>query len=290
MKAIVKEATQLIDFLCEIMQTSKKAPARNVLKFGAVQVDGEIIKKPNHELAPGQMVQILKQGVETKPQNEEKPSPFAIHYEDEAIILVHKPAGLLSIGTQHEKRETLHSLLFGYMQSKNGGRVYSVHRLDRFVSGLMVFAKTSEAKTNLQLNWHEASKRYVALVSGIPPEREGRIETWLKEVSTQRVEVCEESEDAKHSITEYKFLRKIHGNALLDINLLSGRRHQIRVHLAHLGYPILGDRVYGKGKAKYPEILLSSYFLRFRHPITGKMQSFEIPKPRWEQHFQKKRK
>ena len=281
MKATVKKPGKLLDFLLEMMQTSKKTTARQLLKFNGVKLDGNLEKRANRDIQPGQVVEINR--VEKPVGDSLGPGGRGVRllYEDEAILVARKPAGLLSIGTDLEKNKTMHALLFGYVQANEGGRVYAVHRLDRPVGGVMVFAKTSEAKTDLQLNWKDAQKRYVALVAGKPPRPAGRIENWLEEISPQKVVVTDESPRAKFSITEYSTRGMKGDHSLLDINLLTGRRHQIRVHMAHLGCPIVGDRVYGTGIQGSNEIMLFAYSLSFRHPITGKNVTFKADLPKW---------
>ncbi len=282
MKATVQAVTPLMDFLLKMFGNPSKATVRQKVKYGAVAVDGNVVRRTDIVLEPGQVVEISKV---TKPVAEEKETvktPGHIYHEDESIIIAHKPAGLLTMATDKEKELTLYSLLYSYMAAKqDGGRVFVVHRLDRNVAGLMVFAKTIEAKTDLQLNWDTTEKRYMALVEGRPPQPKGRIETWLEEIGPHKVRVCRESPEAKFSITEYETLKEMEGHTLLDINLLTGRRHQIRVHLAHLGCPIVGDRAYGTPIHGRTEVLLFSYFLRFRHPSTGKYVTFKIPVPKF---------
>lgn len=277
MKATVKQQILLMDFLLQALGSSKNA-IRQMLRFSRVTVDDKVVSRADLLLEPGQVVKV---GSAVKPEaDQKKVGPSEIKYEDDSIIVVEKPAGLLSISTDREKRETLHSLLYGYMQAKEQGRVYIVHRLDRDVAGLMVLAKTSSAKTNLQLNWDQAQKRYMALVVGKPPEPKGRIELWLEEESTFKMRVTRESETSKLSITEYQVLEELEGHTLLDINLLTGRRHQIRISLAHMGCPIVGDRVYGTPIPFRTEIHLFAYSLSFRHPVTGKILSFKSVVPK----------
>jgi len=282
MKDTVKKPGVLLDFMLEMMKTDKKKSARQMLKFNGVKLDGKTVKRGDLEIKPGQVVEISRTEKPTGKLYCSAKSPIQIHFEDEAIIIAQKPAGLLSVSTETEKKQTMHHILYGYVERKEGGRVFAVHRLDRDVAGLMVFAKTVEIKTSLQNEWEDVQKRYVALVSGKPPMPEGTVENWLQEVAAQKVQVTEKGPGAKYAITEYSTRKSMGTHTLLDINLITGRRHQIRVHLAHMGCPIVGDRIYGKGTYGSSDILLFSYFLSFRHPGTKKMLSFKVPIPTWE--------
>lgn len=289
MKATVKEPGLLLDFLLELMQTTKKKTCRQMLKFNGVKVDGVIVKRANFEVTPGQVIEVKRVNKTSANRARSTKDGFRVHYEDKTIIVVEKPAGLLSTSTDHEKNQTMHAQLNEYLQACEGGRAYTVHRLDRSVAGLMVFAKTLSAQTDLQIGWKHANKKYVALVEGLPEKPEGRIETWLEEISSYEVKVSNDaSPKAKFSTTEYS-TRKTFGNfSLLDINLLTGRRHQIRVHLAHIGCPIVGDPVYGSGARYTHDIRLFAYFLNFRHPGTGRMTTFKVPIPDWDASHRKK--
>lgn len=282
MKATVKNPGLLLDFLLEMMRTDKKKSARQLLKFGQVSIDGLVVKRGDATINPGQLVEISKA---VKPAEKLTGAPkgaFPVLFEDADIIVVQKPSGLLSIASDFEKKETLQNLLSSYVDRVEGGRVYVVHRLDRNVGGVMVFAKNLQAKSDIQANWDTAQKKYVALVEGKPKQPQGRIETWLEEITPYKVAVAKESPNAKLSITDYSTRKSYEKHSLLDIDLQSGRRHQIRVHLAHLGCPIVGDRVYGTGIPGSNDIFLFAYYLSFRHPTTGRMVNFQAPIPNWK--------
>lgn len=280
MKVTVKEQALLLDFLIAMLGSASKNSVRKMLKFGRIKVGDQIVTRSDSPLFPGQLVTIGPVVKRERANREIVRCPTQIKHEDDALIVVEKPSGLLSISTDKEKTKTMHAMLYGYMQARENGRVYIVHRLDRDVSGLMVFAKTSEAKTDLQLNWPTAQKRYAALVLGKPPTPKGRIELWIDEEATHKMRVTKKSETSKFCTTEYQTLKEMDGYSLLDINLLTGRRHQIRLSLAHISCPIVGDRVYGTPIPGHSGILLFAYFLRFRHPTTGKTETFKTPIPK----------
>jgi len=211
-----------------------------------------------------------------------RPKGLAVLYEDQDVIVIDKPAGLLTMGTERDKARTAHSILNDYVRkgnSKSRNRVYIVHRLDRDTSGILIFAKSEKAKLNLQENWAETEKKYLAVVYGRLIPREGIISSYLAENSAYSVYSTSDPARGKLSRTEYITLKEANGFSLLEINLLTGRKHQIRVHLSEKGHPIAGDKKYGKEGDGHKWLALHARSIIFTHPVTGKRLSFatEIP-------------
>lgn len=211
-----------------------------------------------------------------------QPKGLLILHEDRDIIVVDKAPGLLTVATPREKEQTAYHRLTDYVRkgnSKSRERVFIVHRLDREVSGVLVFARTPEAKAALQSQWESVEKRYLALVQGSPREPEGTFSSYLVEEGVHRVHSTDNADRGKLSHTRYKLLGHHHGVSLLEITLLTGRKHQIRVHLAENRVPILGDRKYGDQRSKERRIALHAWSLTFRHPYTGKPGTYETRLP-----------
>ncbi len=195
--------------------------------------------------------------------------------------MVDKPAGLLTMGTERDKSRTAHAILNEYVrkgQAKSRNRVYIVHRLDRDTSGLLIFAKNEAAKQFLQEQWETTEKRYLAVVHGVLTVKEGVISSYLVENSAYKVYSTPDPAKGKLSHTAYRVLKETKGLTLLEINLLTGRKHQIRVHLAERGHPVVGDQKYGKGD-QYQTLALHARSISFKHPINGQPLSFttEVP-------------
>ena len=174
---------------------------------------------------------------------------LAILYEDKDILVVDKPAGLLTVATEREKSRTAHSILTDYIRigcGRSRKRLFVVHRLDRDTSGTLIFAKSEEAKLRLQDQWKQTEKKYLAIVHGKCEKSSGTITTYLAEDKAYKVYSTSDSTKGKLSQTAYKVLRMIKGYSLLEVTLLTGRKNQIRVHLAGIGHPIVGDMKYGK--------------------------------------------
>lgn len=211
-----------------------------------------------------------------------QPKGLLILHEDRDIIVVDKAPGLLTMGTDREQVETAYYRLTDYVRKgnpKSRERVFIVHRLDREVSGILVFARSIEAKNFLQAQWEQVEKRYLALVHGLPREPEGTFISYLVEDGVHQVHSTKTPGRGKLSETGYKVLGHHRGVSLLEIHLLTGRKHQIRVHLSDNGLPLLGDKKYGKPRDGERRLALHARSLAFPHPHSGKPCLFETRLP-----------
>lgn len=217
-----------------------------------------------------------------RPTKKHQPRGLSILHEDKDIIVVVKPAGLLTIGTDREKSRTAHYLLNDYVRKgnpKSRNRVYVVHRLDKDTSGVLLFAKNEQAKKFLQENWENTEKHYLAIVYGQLKAKEGMISSYLVENMAQRVYSTDDATKGKLSHTAYKVLEESHGFSLVDIHLHTGRKHQIRVHFAEKGHPIAGDRKYEKMDVCSNRLALHARSIAFIHPFTHKRMIFDTGVP-----------
>jgi 23S rRNA pseudouridine1911/1915/1917 synthase len=206
-----------------------------------------------------------------------------IVFEDESIIVADKPAGLLTIATEREREKTLYSLLRRRAnQKKPAEQIFIVHRLDREASGLLVFAKTIEAKERLQEQFksHSAGRRYCAVVDGRVEESDFSIRSYLAENAAYRVYSSRKKGIGKLAITHVHVVRRNPKSTVLEVRLETGRKHQIRVHLAERGHPIVGDKVYGSGWNPIRRLALHGEYLSFSHPVTKKRMEFHSPHPK----------
>jgi 23S rRNA pseudouridine1911/1915/1917 synthase len=276
----VPTPSPLLTFLFEAWPDAKKKSVREWLKFGSVAVNGRVITQFDHALKPGDVVIIRPKGMaapETK-----LAGGIRIRHEDEDILVIEKPAGLLSIASASEEEKTAYALLTNHVRRGNlrgRERVWIVHRLDRETSGVMVFAKNEAAKTALQQDWDAAEKKYFAVVEGTPPKEEGQLISHLDESNPLKVYVVEESDRSRRAVTRYRVVKKGKSTTLLDLALETGRRNQIRVQLAEVGCPIVGDKKYGAQTNPIKRIALHATSLRFKHPVTGKEMRFDSPLP-----------
>ncbi len=210
------------------------------------------------------------------------PRGLVILYEDNDILVVDKPAKLLTMGTDTNKSGTAYYILTDYVRkgsSKSRNRIFIVHRLDRETSGVLVFAKNEKAKLTLQGQWQETEKKYLAVVYGRPAKKEGVITSYLAENKAYIVYSTTDVVKGKLARTAYKVLKESPNYSLLEIGLLTGRKNQIRVHMADIGCPVVGDRKYGRPQDEHTRLALHSKSISFNHPFSGRRVTFETGTP-----------
>lgn len=203
-------------------------------------------------------------------------------YEDADILVINKGYGVLSMGTDNVKTGTAYSVMREYVKYHNPhAQVFIVHRLDRDTSGLMMLAKSQEAKDAMQHNWNNMviNRKYVAVVEGIVEQEEGVVRSYLAETSQFEVYSTDDPEKGQLAVTRYKRLATGNGYSLMELELDTGRKNQIRVHMKDLGHPIVGDRKYGAQSSPIHRLALHAQTLRFVHPITRKDMNFFTPIP-----------
>lgn len=201
-----------------------------------------------------------------------------ILYEDRDILVVNKPAGLLTMGTGTNKFNTASHILTEYVRRgrlKSRNRIAVVHRLDQWTSGVLVFAKSEEVKLRLQAQWKSTDKTYFAVVHGHMTPKEGLITSYLTEDKAYVVHSTTDVARGKLAHTAYKVLKETKRFSLLEVSLLTGRKNQIRVHMADKGHPVVGDRKYGKASDGYSRLALHSRSISFKHPTSGEQMTFE---------------
>ena len=216
------------------------------------------------------------------PPKKYQPKGLSILYEDRDILVVDKISGLLTIGTDRIKQNTAHYLLNNYVRKgvdKSKNRVYIVHRLDRDTSGVLVFAKTETSKSYLQGEWQKFTKKYYAVVIGHLEEKEGIISSYLVENKIHKMYSSKDSKKGKLAKTQYKVLKENKNYSFLEIDLLTGRKNQIRVHLADKGCPVAGDSVYGDKDRYIKHLALHSSTVTIFHPHTKEKMTFEAKIP-----------
>lgn len=275
----VTKTTPLLEFLFAAFPDLTKTEVKRFLKFESVRVNGRAVTQFDWKLKAGDDVRVLSAG-ETR--GLDGLGHAKIVFEDQDILVADKPPGLLTVATEKEKEKTLYFRLMHYLREKSKGRerIFIVHRLDRDVSGLLVFAKSEEAKLTLQKNWDRFQKIYVAVVEGRPPQEKGSVRSFLSEDALGNVTSSDEpSRGAKEAVTHYRVLQSSSRFSFLEIELETGRKNQIRVHMADLGCPIAGDRKFGAAADPIRRLALHASLLRFTHPVTRKPVTFELPVP-----------
>ena len=272
MKIVVKKEGQLLDYLVNNVEMSRKT-LKQYLQKGSIYVDGVRTTKYDYPLSINTVIKIDEN---SKNRSE---LPFEVIYEDKDIIVVDKPSGILSIATEKEKEETVYHILREYLKKKNkNAKVFVVHRLDKDTSGILLFAKSEYVKNTFQKDWNELVKvrEYTAVVHGKLDKKKDRLVNYLKETTTNLVYISKNKE-GKLAITNYEVLKENSDYSKLLINIETGRKNQIRVQLANINHPILGDKKYGDDKEK--RLFLHASKLEVFNPITRKTMTFTSKVP-----------
>ena len=244
----------LRSLLCEKMPAGK---IKSLLEHRAVSVNGRVSTAFDLPVSAGDVIKVSL-------SHAGDPPPFEILYEDESLIAINKPSGLLSVATDREKDVTAFRIL-----RESGREVYTVHRLDRDTSGVLIFAKSRETRDIMQENWDERviKRGYIAVCEGVFEKKSGVIESSLAETSTHIMYSTKQG--GKKAVTEYTVVRENDRYSLLDIRILTGRKNQIRAHMKECGHPVAGDKKYGASADPLRRLALHAAELTFIHPVSG---------------------
>jgi 23S rRNA pseudouridine1911/1915/1917 synthase len=266
---------RLIDRLQSLYPDASRRSLRQWLAGSRVRVNGAIVLRGDVELDPGDRVEL------TSAAPPECPAPLRLVHEDDHILVIDKPPGLLTIATDRERERTAYRLLRDWIRQRGARdeRLFVVHRLDRETSGLMVFAKSVATKEHLQAQFavRTAERHYVALAEGVMRQTEGSFVSRLVEDRALRVRIAERG-GGKEAITRYLVLERRRAATLVELRLVTGRRAQIRAQLAEAGHPIVGDARYGSRTDPIGRLALHATRLAFVHPRGGRV-TFESPVP-----------
>lgn len=275
----VHKPLPLLEYLLVKLPSLGRNKIKSFLVHKQVLVDGMVVTRHDFELAEEDVVTILKFGRRGK-TNEAFALP--IIYEDDDLIVINKPSGLLSIASDKEKEKTAYRMLNDYVRRKDPkARIFVVHRIDKDTSGILVVAKNVEIRDALQVRWNEIVKDrgYYAVIEGTMDKPKGTFHTWLLETSTNLMFSSHKKGEGQEAITHYEVKKTNDKYSLLDVHIDTGRKNQIRVHLKESGHPIIGDDKYGNGSNPLERLGLHAYRLSFIHPKTKKLCTFECPIP-----------
>lgn len=265
-------AGPLLAWLLKTLKPMSRTKVKELLAHGRIAVNGEATTQFDHALREGDRVTIGS-------RKEEGPQ-VAIVYQDDDLIAIDKPTGLLSVASASEREDTAFTRLNAFLQSRQEGRVFVVHRLDRETSGLLLFARSMAIRDRLQASWETVEKTYLAVVEGKPDPAEGVVTNYLTEGRDLRVRASDRPRDgSKQAVTRYRLISTRGQFSLVEVTLETGRKHQIRVHLAGLGCPVIGDSSYGAKTNPVGRLGLHAWRLAFDHPRTKQRMEFEAPFP-----------
>jgi len=273
----VTARSKLLPFLFEVLEGWSKKSVKQRLQGSSVFVNGQVQTKHDYMLNIEDIVQV---GVvqRTGHTNKQNITKLEIIYQDKDLIAINKPAGLLSVGTAKENKQHALALLRSQLsRGKNNVKLWPVHRLDRDTSGILLFATSKEIREAVMDRWSDAQKIYLAIVESTPKESKDTIDQPLRLDEKEYHMHVGEHPDAKRAVTHYTVKKSTDSRSLLEVNIETGRQHQIRAHMAWLGHPTIGDERYG---TKGGRMGLHAFRLKIYHPIKKNTLELEVDAPR----------
>lgn len=293
-KYIVNESGKRLDaYISSQDEEITRTSAQRLIEQGNILVNGKK-QKVSYKVANGDIITIE----EVKPQEIELKAqeiPIEIIYEDTDIIVVNKPKGMVVHPANGNPDGTLVNAIMAICKDSLSGiggeiRPGIVHRLDKDTSGLLIVAKNDKAHVNMseQIKNHEVKKTYIALVRGCVKENEATIDMPIGRSNSDRKKMAV-NKNGKNAVTHIKILKRYDKYTLLEINIETGRTHQIRVHLSHIGFPVIGDYIYSNGKNEFGVMgqCLHAKELEFKHPISGNDMKLQAPLPKYFENILK---
>lgn len=277
-KIKVKQPSILFDFLRENLVQESKNNIKSLLSKKHVYVNDRLQTKYNYRLYENDVVEIKTKEFIDKKTN----LKLEIIYEDNDIIVVDKPSFILTIANDKEKELTIYHLVMNYLKSKNkNNKVFIIHRLDKDTSGVIMFARSEKIKNLFQKNWNDIvlERKYYAVVEGILKNKKGIIKSYLKENKSHIVYSSNDNINGKLAITEYEVIKSNENYSLIDINIKTGRKNQIRVHFSDLNKPIIGDKKYGSKINPINRLALHAYKIKIVDPRNQKVLDFNSQIP-----------
>jgi len=275
---VVNRDGKLLEWLLENVKGLSKSKIKQTLQGRGIKVESKVITKFDYPVSPGMKISVSR----TKRNNDIFKSRYVkIVYEDRYLVVVEKNIGILSMAAGHSTLNVKTVLDDYFKKSRQKCTAHVVHRLDRDTSGLMIYAKDKQTEMLLEQDWHHIvyDRRYVAVVSGVVEAPEGTITNWLKDNKAYITYSSPVDNGGKYAVTHFHVLGQNNDYSLVEYKLETGRKNQIRVHSADMGYPVCGDIKYGNGDDPIGRLCLHAYVLCFYHPITHAPMTFETPIP-----------
>ena len=272
----VRQAMPLLEWLLANVKGSR-SKLKATLQGRGVKVNDKYVTQFDYPLTPGMRVSISK----SKRNDTFKSRYVKLVYEDQYLVVIEKNVGILSMAAGHSSLNVKNVLDDYFQRTRQACRAHVVHRLDRDTSGLMIYAKDMQTEQMLEHNWHDIvyDRRYVGVVSGVMGENEGTVANWLKDNRAYITYSSPVDNGGKYAVTHFKVLERSADYSLVEYRLETGRKNQIRVHSADMGYPICGDVKYGNDDNPLHRLCLHAYKLCFYHPVTRERMEFATPVP-----------
>ena len=274
----VEEETTLLPFLIKSLPNLNRTEVKALLKYKHIAIKGAPTSQFNTPLMPGDVVEVNHGRSFFKFNNPQ----VKILYEDKYMIVIEKASGLLSVANDNAREKNAFRILQDYVKHGDPeANVYVCHRLDQYTSGILVFSKDQEMMLEMRSNWdfYVKERKYVCVTENIPSRAEDTIESLLTQNDRMQVYSTPDEEKGRLAITHYRVLQTRGRYALLDVEIFTGKKNQIRVHMSEMGCPIAGDIKYGAETNPARRLMLHNYRLSFIHPVTGELMRFSLPTP-----------
>lgn len=277
---IIDEPGQLLPFMLERLAPRSRSEIKSYLVHGNVMHNGQVTTQFDEQLQHGDEIIINF----TRPFATLRSHMIKLIWEDDDLVVVEKKSGILTVPAGPGRREkTAQSIVDDYVYSEDGrSHAYVCHRLDQYTSGILIFAKNSRVQQLLRDSWatYVIERMYMAVCEGQPAQEKGEVRSYLAENAAMKVYSTQDPSQGKLSVTRYNVVKTRGDYSQIDIQILTGRKNQIRVHMSDLGCPVAGDKKYGAQSNPCGRLMLHNYALQFIHPVTRENLRFELPLPR----------
>ena len=274
----VKEETTLLPFLFSTLSGLSKTEVKSMLKYKHVAIKGVAVTQFDTPLLPGDKVEVNFGRSFYKFNNPQ----VKVLYEDEWMVVIEKASGLLSVANDTSKEKNAYHILRDYVRHDNPqAELYVCHRLDQYTSGILIFAKDEALQKEMRANWdfYVKERKYMCVTENVPPKAEDTIESFLTQNEHLRVHSTNDESVGQLAVTHYRVIQSRGRYALIDVEIFTGKKNQIRVHMSEMGCPIAGDMKYGAETNPLRRLMLHNYRLAFIHPVSGELMRFSLPTP-----------
>ncbi|MGX8689497.1 MAG: RluA family pseudouridine synthase [Bacteroidaceae bacterium] len=274
----VKEETTLLPFLFTTLSGLSKTEVKSMLKYKHVAIKGAAVTQFDTPLLPGDKVEVNFGRSFYKFNNPQ----VKVLYEDEWMVVIEKASGLLSVANDTSKEKNAYHILRDYVRHDNPqAELYVCHRLDQYTSGILIFAKDEALQKEMRANWdfYVKERKYMCVTENVPPKAEDTIESLLTQNEHLRVHSTNDESVGQLAVTHYRVIQSRGRYALIDVEIFTGKKNQIRVHMSEMGCPIAGDMKYGAETNPLRRLMLHNYRLAFIHPVSGELMRFSLPTP-----------
>lgn len=274
----VSEETTLLPFLFSTLNNLSKTEVKSMLKYKHIAIKGAAVTQFDTPLLPGDTVEVNFGRSFYKFNNPQ----VKVLFEDEWMVVIEKASGLLSVANDTGKEKNAYHIVRDYVRHDNPqAELYVCHRLDQFTSGILIFAKDEALQQEMRANWdfYVKERKYMCVTENIPPKPEDTIESLLTQNENLRVHSTNDETVGRLAVTHYRVIQSRGRYALVDVEIFTGKKNQIRVHMSEMGCPIAGDIKYGAQTNPLRRLMLHNYRLAFIHPVSGELMRFSLPTP-----------